>query len=204
MSVEGWLAFIGIYMLAIVSPGPGMVLLMARVLGHGLDRIGWLFAGFILGDLILLTLAALGTATLVRTVSGAVLALQFFAAGYLLYMAYKLWTSPVLPPDPKHVPERTAPLEVFLSSFLLTLSNPKAILFFVSIMPLAVDLAKLDFGLYLQLVVVIALGMPIVLIVLSTLMARARGFFRSVRALRILNRVLAALLTLAAIFVLTR
>ena len=93
MDISGLLAFAAIYLVAVASPGPGIALVVARSLGRGLHGLPWFVAGFVLGDLILLALAASGLAVVARTFEGAFLALRLAGAAYLLYLAWCIWNA---------------------------------------------------------------------------------------------------------------
>ena len=62
MSAYGLLIFALVYALAVATPGPGIAAVIARGLGRGTHGAPAFIAGFLVGDLIWFTLAALGLA----------------------------------------------------------------------------------------------------------------------------------------------
>ena len=72
--------------------------------------------------------------------------LKYAGAAYLLWLGWKLWTAPVAAgaeaPWRRRPGERLARL--FLGSLSLTLGNPKAMVFFIALLPSLVDLEHLS------------------------------------------------------------
>lgn len=199
MTLAGLFLFASVYFVAVASPGPGVALVVARSLARGLDRTGWFILGFLAGDYVLFVLAAGGLAVVAQTFEAAFAVLRYLGAVYLCFMAFKIWTAPVKPVETDATAPQETALQVFLSSFVLTLGNPKTIVFFLSIMPLAVDLKSLTPLVFVELSLVITLVLPLVLGGYAVLAARARQLFRSERALRTINRTTAGVMAGAAV-----
>jgi threonine/homoserine/homoserine lactone efflux protein len=199
------LAFAAIYAVAVASPGPGIALIISRSMGRGLVGLPWFIAGFVIGDLTLMTIAVSGLAFIAQTLGPLFQIIRWAGAAYLLWLAYKLWTAAATPIDVTPTttePER--PLTTFLSSLALTLGNPKAITFFVSIMPLAVDMQRVDLLAYSEIALVSFLILTPILTAYAIVADRARRVFRSETALRRINRGSAVGIAGAAVVVATR
>src|SRR5579864_5414338 len=97
MFSHGVMLFCLAYLVATATPGPGIAALVARVLARGTRGLPFFIAGFVIGDLIWFTLAATGMAVLAQTARVAFVLLRYAGALYLLYLAYRLWSSPVQP-----------------------------------------------------------------------------------------------------------
>ena len=94
MDLTALLIFTGALLVAAASPGPGIVALVARVIGGGPAGVAPFVAGLILGDLAWLAAAVLGLAAVAHTFHEAFVAIKFAGAAYLLYLAYRMWTAP--------------------------------------------------------------------------------------------------------------
>ena len=92
----------------------------------------------------------------------------------------------------------------FLASLLLTLANPKAILFFVALLPTVVDLASMNLVRFVEISAAMCVVLPTVLGVYALLAARARELIATPKAVRRLNRGSGVALAGAAIAVATR
>ncbi len=204
MTFSGLLIFAGIYLAAVASPGPGMALVIARSLGRGLQGLPWFIAGFVMGDLLLMTMAACGLAYVAQTFETAFLIVRYLGAAYLCWMAWKIWHAPTKRFDIAADMVRESPSRAFFSSLSLTLGNPKPIIFFLSIMPLAVDMTKIDALAFAELAMVIVFVFTPVLVATSVAAGRARRVFRSERALRNINRGTATVMAGAAVTIAAR
>ena len=122
------------------------------------------------------------------------LAIKFAGCAYLLYMARNIWNAPVAESEVTASRTRVAPLTSFLSSISLALGNPKVIVFFLSIMPLVVDVKNLNFTTYLELASVIVLVFAPLQFGILVLAKQARAVFRSEAALRRINRTTAGIM----------
>ena len=77
-------------------------------------------------------------------------------------------------------------------------------LFYLALLPTVVSLSDLSWVGFGQLVAVVALVYGVVLCSYTLLAARARGLFRSARAMRIVNRSTGTVMAGAAVAVATR
>ncbi len=203
MTVYGLLTFCAVYALTVASPGPGVAAVIARGLAHGMKGAPAFILGFMVGDLVWFGIAATGLAALARTAATLFVAIKWIGVAYLLWLAWKLWTAPaervaVLGDDRQHG------WRAFMASFMLTLGNPKAILFFLALLPTVIDLASMNLVRFLEISAVMCLVLPAVLFAYSLLAAKARQLFTTPRAVRRLNRGSGAAMAGAALIVATR
>ena len=202
MTLSSLILFAAVYFAAVATPGPGVAALVARVLGQGLKGVAPFIAGYFAGDMVWLALAATGLAVVAKTFAGLFVAIKFAGAAYLLYLAWRMATAPAVagaPPAPVSRGWRA-----FLGSLSLTLGNPKVMIFFLSIMPLVVDIRALTPLALIELAAVSAL------VIFSTLAAyalaanRARAFLNSTRAMKFVHRAAGGLMAGVAVAVAAR
>ena len=146
MSAYGLSVFCLVYALAVASPGPGVAAVVARSLGRGVSGAPAFIAGFLVGDLIWFTLAATGLAMLAQTAHTVFVVVRYAGAAYLLYLAWRLWTTPAGPLEIAQAPRRERPLQLFAGTLALTLGNPKTMVFFLAVLPTVVELNRLSVG----------------------------------------------------------
>jgi threonine/homoserine/homoserine lactone efflux protein len=207
MSLYGLLVFAVVYLLAVASPGPGVAAVIARSLAKGTRGAPAFIAGFLVGDLIWFTFAATGLAALAQTAQTLFIVVKYAGAAYLLYLAYKLWTAPVATASDSAGPELDRgqkPFQLFLGSLMLTLANPKTIIFFMALLPTVVQLEQLTLLGFLEIVLAISIVLPITLGAYVLLADRARRMFKSTTAVRRINRGTGAAMACAAVAVATR
>jgi len=183
--LHAFLLYCGLYAVAIAVPGPGIVAIVARALGSGFRATIPAALGIAMGDLILMTLSAFGLALLAQEMGRLFLIVKIAGALYLLYLGIKYWTAPV-PEGNDIVP--TSAGRGFLAYLGLTLGNPKAIAFFVALLPTAIDPRTLTIVGYLQLCCATLVLIPAITLSYAALAHRMRGFVSNARARRRINK----------------
>jgi threonine/homoserine/homoserine lactone efflux protein len=201
VSFSGLLTFAAVYLVFVMSPGPGVAATVARGLGAGLRKSTGYVAGFVLGDIVWFTIAATGLATLAQNFETGFLLLKYAGCAYLLYLAWKIWMTPVVALDVDAQDNMPGQLAGFLGTLTLTLSNPKVIVFFVSLMPLVIDVQHITLPAYLAMAGVMALVCSTSIFTLLYLATQARKVFRSHVALQRINRGSAGLMAGAAVVI---
>lgn len=204
MDISSLALFAGIYFIAVASPGPGVTALVARSLSSGFRRSLPFLAGIVIGDLAWFALSALGLGVLVQSFHGVFVAIKYAGCAYLVYLAWKAWTAPAAAAPPPAGSAAGEGLRLFLGGLALTLGNPKVMVFFLSILPLVVDLQAMT---PLAFAEIAALITPIIT---GTLLAyayaadRARRLVASPRAMRWVNRATGGVMLGAAAAIATR
>ncbi|MGM4983398.1 MULTISPECIES: LysE family translocator [Rhizobium] len=203
MTLASLLAYCGALFIAAAIPGPGITAIVARALGSGFRETFFMGLGLVLGDTIYLTAVVLGLAFVAQTFTEVFLVIKIAGALYLGYIAWKLWTAGLLSTDVVAKKSNGAGM-AFLSGLLVTLGNPKTMLFYVALVPTLIDIGNIGLREYAMLLAATFVVLLIVLVPYMLLASRARTFLKKPRALRILNRVAASILAGTAAFIAAR
>ncbi|HVK92442.1 MAG TPA: LysE family translocator [Mycoplana sp.] len=203
MTLAALLTYCGALFIAAAIPGPGITAMVARALGTGFREAFFMGLGLILGDMIYLTAVILGLAFIAQTFTTAFLIIKIAGALYLGYIAWKLWTTGLVA---QQVEARRSSgfAKSLLSGLLVTLGNPKVMLFYVALVPTLIDLSAIglnEYGLLLGTTFVVLL---VVLVPYMALASRARVLLKKPTALRTLNRLAAGILASTAAYIATR
>ena len=174
-------------------PGPGITALVARALGTSFSESLAMAVGISLGDLVFLTAVVLGLSVVAQTFGFVFLIIKYVGAAYLVWMAYKIWTSGIVRTDIAAT-KRANVWQALLSGLFVTLGNPKAMLFYLALVPTLIDITAITFTDYLILIVVSIAVLLVVTIPYIALAAKARDLLRHPSALRRLNRASATFL----------
>lgn len=128
-------AFVAAIVLFLAIPGPGNLALITST-GKGGVRAGMAACmGVIAADQVLMWMAVAGAAGLLAAYPAAFHAVQWLGAVYLGWMGYKMLTA-----KPGDVPVlNIAPRHYFRQGAVITLLNPKAIVFYMAFFPLFVN-----------------------------------------------------------------
>ncbi|MEJ1156864.1 LysE family translocator [Prosthecomicrobium sp. N25] len=189
--------------LAAASPGPGVVAVVAKALGTGFRGALPMVLGLVLGDLTYLSFAAFGLAALAQTFGTVFLAVKWVGAGYLAWLAVRLWTAAPTGARLEAAGE-TGAMRTFLGGLALTLGNPKVMVFYLALLPSLVDLPALTTTGFAELAGVVVVVLLAVIGGYAAAAARARDLFRSPGTLRWLDRAAGTMMAGAAAAVVAR
>lgn len=114
-----------------ISPGPGVLYVVARSLTQG-RRAGFAsMVGIEAGEVVWLAAVASGVAALLAASVSALTFLRFAGAAYLIFLGIQRWRQADAPITPE--PARVG--RVFAQGFVTQLLNPKVAVFFVAFLP---------------------------------------------------------------------
>ena len=119
-------------------PGPGTFALLTSTSKGGFRAGAAATLGLIVGDQVLLWLAVAGVAALLAAYPVAFKAVQVGGAAYLGWIGLRL----LFAREGAVSPIRIEPHDYFRQAFLITLLNPKAIIFYMAFFPLFIDPAS--------------------------------------------------------------
>lgn len=135
LGVTDYISFVVAFIIFLLIPGPGNLVLITSTTKGGI-RGGLAAAmGVIIGDQILLWLAVAGLAAVLVASPVAFEAVQWVGAAYLVWLGAKMLlakpgSAPVLNIKPYHY---------LRQALVITLLNPKAIVFYMAFFPLFID-----------------------------------------------------------------
>jgi threonine/homoserine/homoserine lactone efflux protein len=135
LGIADYGAFCAAIVIFLALPGPGTFALLTST-GHGGLRAGAAATlGVILGDQVLMWLAVAGVAALLAANPGVFKAVQYAGAAYLAWVGLRL----IFARPGAASPIRIEPRRYTRQAFLITLLNPKAIVFYMAFFPLFID-----------------------------------------------------------------
>ncbi|CAA0087639.1 Uncharacterised protein [Starkeya nomas] len=204
MAVIDLLIFAAALALAAASPGPSVIAIIARTLVRGREGAAPLVAGIVLGDMVWLAAAALGLAALAAALGSLFFLVRLAAAGYLVHLAWKLWTAQAQIGEAVQIRETDSRFGLFLTGLGMTLGNPKAMAFYLALLPTIVDLNRLTVLGFAELSGIIAVVLALVFSTYVALAHRARHFVGSARGVRLVNRACGTAMAGAAVLVATK
>jgi len=191
--------FVAASVVLIVTPGPDMLLVIARSLGGG-PRDGALVAAGLIGGLLLHTaIVSLGLAALLAASALAFSLVKWAGAAYLVWLGVQMLRDPGGGETVQAGGRRYRPRELLVQGFLSAALNPKLALFFLAFLPQFADGRAAPVAVQLALLGTLFTAMGFTsYATLSFVVGRARRFLAS-QARRNLERVAGALLILLAL-----
>jgi homoserine/homoserine lactone efflux protein len=130
--------FVAATALLMLIPGPNVALIVANSIAHG-ARYGLLtVAGTATAMVVQLGVTALGMTALLGDLARAFEILRWIGVGYLFWLGLNAWRAPATDLT-KTAPQPRAPKAIFLRGFLVSLTNPKTLLFYAAFFPQFID-----------------------------------------------------------------
>jgi len=136
-----------------ITPGPGIVAVLAVTINRGMTAGTAMSIGMVLGDMIYLLAVMVSIANFPDHLGSLLMVIRILGAAYLAWLGYRQYISPPLvvgtsPLSSKNVIVSAA------TGFMISITNPKVMVFYLSFLPLFIDLNGLDVTTGMQVVTV--------------------------------------------------
>jgi threonine/homoserine/homoserine lactone efflux protein len=139
MSWTTWGFFVVTECVLSLTPGPAVLFVLSQALRHGGRRSLWANLGILSGNAFYFLLSAAGLGTLLIASHELFTAVKWGGAAYLIYLGLRLILSPGhLQPAQETTTVRRG-WGILRQGFVLQAANPKALLFFVALLPQFID-----------------------------------------------------------------
>lgn len=140
-----FIAFLAAVVAIQLSPGPDMMMVIARGIGQGRRTALTCVAGISAASLIQIPALAFGVASIFETSEIAYLLLKNLGAAYLIYLGVRFLIGASKGPAKTQSPIDSA-RSAFFQGFWGNLANPKSLVFLLAFLPQFVDPARGDVG----------------------------------------------------------
>ena len=182
-----------------ISPGPGLFAVLAISTRYGAMSAMWLSFGHTVGDIIYVTVAMLALSALAEIISNSLLYVKILGASYLIYIGYQQWRSKGVSFEQSNKKESI--LKLLLAGFIVGVTNPKTIIFYLSFLPIFVDLNNLTIATEVQVISVIGFTVFFVLSLANVLGLKLRRHIENPAVIKRVNEVTGVTMILVGIFV---
>ncbi len=204
MTIYSAIGFFVAMLLLAASPGPGVFATVARALASGFRPALAVIGGIVLGDIIFLLFAAFGLSMVARVLGNLFFIVKICGGAYLIWLGIKIWLKDPEPLSTTPDSNTRSKWGNFVSGLVITLSNPKVILFYCGFLPTFLDLSTLTVFDLAMVVAIIATVLVGVLGTYAYLASRARKMFTHARSVRRLNRAAGSVMVAAGVAIAVR
>lgn len=183
ISLTDMALYAGALMILFLTPGPVWVALTARALSGGFQAAVPLALGVVVGDVIWPLLAILGITWILSVFADFMLVLRWVACAMFLGMGFLLIRNRAKTISSDSRLTKPGMLAGFLAGVAVIMGNPKAILFYMGVLPGFFDLTALT---WIDIAVICFLSLIVPLagnLILSLFIDRARRLLSSPNAL---------------------
>ncbi|MEY8839993.1 LysE family translocator [Cribrihabitans sp. XS_ASV171] len=203
MTVTVWdlTLYAGALLILFLTPGPVWLAVMARAMTGGFGAAWPLALGVAIGDLFWPLIAILGVAWLVQEVEGFMTVLRYVASIVFLVMGIGVIRNASETIAEDRTLTRPGRWAGFVAGLFVILANPKAILFYMGVLPGFFDLTRITVT-DIVLIVILSLMVPLMgNLAMAAFIHRVRGLITSPGATRRIRLVSGALLVVVGLVI---
>ena len=182
-----------------ISPGPGLFAVLAISTRFGPIPAIWVSIGHTVGDIIYVALAMLALNALAEVINESMLYVKILGASYLIFIGYQQFRSKGISFEPSS--KKSSIIKLLIAGFVVGVTNPKTIIFYLSFLPIFIDLNNLTLNTEVQVIVAIGLTVFFVLSLANILGVRLRRYIENPDSIRRINQVTGVTMILVGVFV---
>ena len=201
ISAYDLLLYAGALFVLFLTPGPVWVALVARSLSGGFKAAWPLALGVVVGDVLWPFLAILGVTWIVSVFSGFLIFLKWVACATFLIMGFLIIRGAGRQISADSKLTKPGMWAGFLAGLAVIMSNPKAILFYMGMLPGFFDLTKLTWA---DIAAICFLSFLVPLmgnLILAASIQKAKSYLTSPKALRRTNITAGSLLIMVGLII---
>jgi len=138
MSFEFWLIYATTIFIVSIVPGPSTLLALTHGIRYGAGKALFSGLGNVVGTILQAGVSIAGLGVLLTACEPLFLVVKYAGAAYLVWLGIMVWRAPAenLDIDTNVVVKASKPAhKLFFDAFMVTLGNPKAIVFFSALFP---------------------------------------------------------------------
>ncbi len=182
-----------------ISPGPGLFAVLATSTRHGPVAALWFSAGHVIGDILYVSIAMFALSILAQTIEQSMIYVKFFGAAYLLYIGYQQWKSKGVSFSVQD--DKKSTLKLLLAGFVVGGTNPKTIIYYLSFLPIFIDLNNLTLATEIEVIIVVGITVLFVLSLANILGLKLRKHIESPVVIQKVNKITGMTMMLVGVFV---
>ncbi|MEJ6476969.1 LysE family translocator [Pseudoalteromonas piscicida] len=186
--MDNYLLFLGVALATILLPGPAVMLTINNSIQRGFIKSLAGICGVALGIMIVAAVSASSLGIILASSVLAFTAVKFIGAMYLFYLGYKMWRTK----GENKIGQPTAESTIrkcFLEGFFVSITNPKAVIFFLSIFPQFINVENVFLPQFMLLVFSFSLLVFVVHISYAVFSGLAKAKLSSAKSMAMMNKV---------------
>lgn len=200
MTFETWIAFTLASAFVVLIPGPNIVLTVNYAIARGCRSGLATVPGVVAGAFVAMSVSLAGAGAILMASATLFSLLKLAGAAYLIWLAYQLWTAPVVPLGDADEQSAQPLRRLFWQSFLVSMLNPKGPIFYMAFVPQFVNPSEPAFA---QFGILIATFLAVA--ALNSMLwlfgaSRLRDRLRDPAIMRLVNRIGGSCLFVAGCF----
>ncbi len=145
MTVQSWIMYLTLVLIATSTPGPAVLFIMTNSTLHGWRKATFAALGNIVGLFCLGIMAVAGLGTILKTSESIFNIIKYIGAAYLIYLGLKMIFQKSFDFSAlknKLIAADVSSWKIFVQAWGVAISNPKAIIFLTALFPQFININK--------------------------------------------------------------
>jgi homoserine/homoserine lactone efflux protein len=135
MTLQTWLLFCLTEAVLCFIPGPAVLFVLATALRRGFPSASFAAAGILAGNILYFALSATGVAAVILASHALFSAMKWAGAAYLVWLGLRMMLTRSAGPGALPASPAEKAGRVFTRAFIVQAANPKAMVFFIALLP---------------------------------------------------------------------
>jgi len=186
LSLASIYALLGTMLVLAVVPSVSVLAVSARAAAFGFTHGMFTAFGIVVADIIFILLAVYGLALVAELMGEQFRLIKYIGGVYLIWLGISLWRADSKARRSETI-KQSSPGSSFLTGFLITLGDQKAILFYLGFFPAFIDLTRMTPTDTLIIITIAIIGVGGAKLVYAYLADRASLLFKNTRAIHGIN-----------------
>jgi threonine/homoserine/homoserine lactone efflux protein len=194
---------LGALIVLAIIPSISVLAVSARAAAFGFTHGLFTAIGIVVADILFILIAVYGLVFVAELMGEQFTLVKYLGGVYLIWLGVSLWRADTKTRSSGEIGESSLGSS-FLTGFLITLGDQKAILFYLGFFPAFVDLERMTPVDTLLIILIAILGVGGAKLVYAYLADRASLIFKNTRAIRGLNGFAAAVMIMVGVALLLK
>lgn len=203
LSLASILALLGALIVLAVIPSVSVLTVSARAAAFGFTHGMFAAFGIVIADIIFILLAVYGLALVAELMGEQFTLIKYIGGVYLVWLGISLWRADARARKTEAIRQSSLGSS-FLSGFLITLGDQKAILFYLGFFPAFIDLSLMTPTDTLIVIIIAIIGVGGAKLVYAWLADRASLLFKNAHAVRGINMLAGGVMIAVGMFLLAK
>ncbi|MBC8443727.1 MAG: LysE family translocator [Deltaproteobacteria bacterium] len=186
------------------SPGPGVFATVARALASGFRPALAVIVGIVAGDIIFLLFAIFGLSVVAKVMGEFFIIVKICGSAYLIFLGVKIWFSKPEHNTAQNGLRNSTAWGNCIGGLVITLSNPKVILFYCGFLPTFLNLSTLTFAGMALALGIVTVVLTAVLVLYAFMASRARRMLTGPKSIKRMNRAAGGVMIAAGVAIAVR
>ncbi len=182
-----------------ISPGPGIFAVLATATRFGLTPALWLSIGHTITDMLYVSIAIFALGVLAQLIDQSMLYIKIFGAMYLLYIGFMQFRAKGVSFDSNV--EKQSIFKLFVAGIVVGGTNPKTMIYYLSFLPLFVNLENIDSITAIEVIVIVGITVLFSLSIANVVGLKLRQYIENPKVIKRVNETTGVTMMLVGVFV---